>query len=69
MKIKGEPIPEDQLAQIWERFYRGEASRNRQTGGTGLGLSISRQILDLHGFRYEVNNREKGVCFSIIFER
>ncbi|WP_046226450.1 sensor histidine kinase [Paenibacillus dauci] len=66
---KGEPIPEDQLAQIWERFYRGEASRNRQTGGTGLGLSISRQILDLHGFRYEVHNREKGVCFSIIFER
>ncbi|WP_458122316.1 sensor histidine kinase [Paenibacillus sp. Z6-24] len=66
---KGDPIPEDQLSQIWERFYRGEASRSRQTGGTGLGLSISRQILDLHGFHYEVRNLKDGVCFSITFGR
>lgn len=62
---KGENIPEDQLEQIWERFYRAEASRSRLTGGTGLGLSITKQILDMHGCRYAVINTTDGVCFSV----
>lgn len=65
---KGENIPEDQLEQIWERFYRAEASRSRLTGGTGLGLSITKQILDMHGCRYAVINTTDGVCFSVTFE-
>lgn len=64
---KGERIPEDQLAHIWERFYRIEASRSRLTGGTGLGLSIAKQILDMHGCRYAVMNTSDGVCFSVTF--
>lgn len=63
----GEPIPEDQLKHIWERFYRIEASRSRLTGGTGLGLSIAKQILDMHGCRYTVSNTADGVRFNITF--
>jgi signal transduction histidine kinase len=65
---RGESIPEDQLEQIWERFYRAEASRSRLTGGTGLGLSIAKQILDMHSCRYAVMNTVDGVCFSVTFE-
>lgn len=64
---KGETIPDDQLEQIWDRFYRAELSRNRQTGGTGLGLSIVKRILDLHEFRYKVENTKDGVRFVVIF--
>ncbi|WP_178025435.1 cell wall metabolism sensor histidine kinase WalK [uncultured Paenibacillus sp.] len=66
---KGERIPEDQLPLIWDRFYRGEASRSRQTGGTGLGLSIAKQILDLHGCEYTVENLPDGVRFVVFFIR
>lgn len=64
---KGETIPEDQLEQIWDRFYRAELSRSRQTGGTGLGLSIVKRILDLHGFHYKAENTESGVRFVVVF--
>lgn len=56
-------IPQEQLEKIWERFYRGEASRQRSSGGTGLGLAISKKILELHGVPYGVINTEKGVLF------
>ncbi len=64
----GKPIAEEHLAHIWERFYRAEASRSRQTGGTGLGLPIASQILDIHGCSYSVQNLPDGVRFSIIFD-
>jgi signal transduction histidine kinase len=64
----GELIPEDQLEQIWERFYRSEPSRSRMTGGTGLGLSIAKRILDMHACLYTVKNTENGVSFTVTFE-
>ncbi|MBU7316941.1 sensor histidine kinase [Paenibacillus oleatilyticus] len=63
---EGENIPEDQLDDIWERFYRAERSRNRKTGGTGLGLAIVKHILELHESRYGVTNTEKGVSFYFL---
>jgi len=45
----GPGIPESELEQVFEPFYRGENSRNRDTGGTGLGLGIARNIARAHG--------------------
>jgi len=45
----GEGIREEDLPYIFDRFYRGEKSRNRALGGAGLGLAIARGILQAHG--------------------
>ena len=45
----GEGVPEEELAQIFDRFYRVDPSRSRATGGTGLGLTIARQMVEAHG--------------------
>jgi two-component system sensor histidine kinase BaeS len=46
-------VPAASIARLGERFFRVEASRNRQLGGAGLGLALSRQILAAHGGRLE----------------
>lgn len=56
-------IPPEQIEKLWDRFYRGEASRHRSTGGTGLGLAISKKILDLHEAPCGASNTTNGVLF------
>ncbi|MDT3497770.1 HAMP domain-containing histidine kinase [Bacillus toyonensis] len=60
---KGAHIAPEHLEKIWDRFYRGDTSRQRSKGGTGLGLAISKNILELHGVEYGVLNTEDGVLF------
>lgn len=45
----GEGIPEQLRDKVFERFYRADNSRNRETGGSGLGLSIVKTIVERHG--------------------
>ncbi|HHY38918.1 MAG TPA: cell wall metabolism sensor histidine kinase WalK [Clostridia bacterium] len=65
VKDKGPGIPAEDLAHIWERFYRVEKSRSREGGGTGLGLSIVKEIVEAHGGRvYVVSEVGKGSTFA-----
>ncbi len=59
----GTRIPEAEIDNIWDRFYRIENSRSRLFGGTGLGLNIVKNILELHESNYGVRNTEYGIEF------
>lgn len=48
IKDTGSGVPSKDLEKIFERFYRTDSSRNRETGGSGLGLAISKEIIRLH---------------------
>ncbi|MFM7013943.1 MAG: ATP-binding protein [Actinomycetota bacterium] len=56
----GEGVPKQLREKIFERFYRADNSRNRETGGTGLGLAIVLGIVDLHKGRIEVTETSGG---------
>lgn len=60
VRDNGAGIPAEDLPHIFERFFRVEKGRSRETGGTGLGLSIVKHILQLHGGRVWAENRETG---------
>ena len=53
----GEGIPEEILPHVFDRFYRGDRSRNRRTGGSGLGLAIAKGIIEAHGGEISVNSK------------
>ena len=59
-------IPKADLPHIFERFYRVDKARSRETGGTGLGLSIVKQVMLLHGGDITASSEEgKGSTFII----
>lgn len=61
-------IPPDDIPRIFERFYRVDKARSRQTGGTGLGLSIVRHTVERMGGSVTVDSRlGQGSVFTLIF--
>jgi len=56
----GEGIPKQLRDKVFERFYRADNSRNRDTGGTGLGLAIVKEIVSLHKGRIDVRETPGG---------
>lgn len=66
----GHGIPDAELSRVFERFYRVDKARSRESGGTGLGLSIVRHLVELHGGSVAVANRpEGGAQFTITLPR
>lgn len=62
----GVGIPDDAKEKVFERFYRVDKARSRDTGGTGLGLSITRGIINGHGGTIKVYSESgKGTTFSV----
>lgn len=59
----GSHVDEEQMPHIWQSFYRGDKSHNRESGRFGLGLSIVSAIMKMHGESCGVYNTENGVCF------
>lgn len=61
----GAGFKESEKELIFERFYRSDQSRNRETGGYGLGLSIAKSIVDLHGGTISCDGEEgKWISFT-----
>jgi signal transduction histidine kinase len=64
----GPGIPHEDLASIFDPFFRVDRSRSRKTGGYGLGLSICKRIVDAHGGHIvATNNPGRGACFTLTF--
>lgn len=59
----GQPIPEEDLDNVWQKFYKVDKARTREYGGSGIGLSIVKAVMDSHGGSCGVYNTEEGVCF------
>ena len=59
-------IPEDQIDSVFERFYRVDKARSRETGGTGLGLAITKEIVLMHQGSIRLTSTEgEGSCFQV----
>lgn len=64
----GEGIPEEELAFIFEPFYRVDRSRSRQTGGYGLGMSLCKKIMEAHNGSIEIESEmQKGTVIILRF--
>lgn len=59
----GNPIPEEDLKNIWVKFYKVDKARTREYGGNGIGLSIVKAIMDSYGKECGVQNVPGGVEF------
>lgn len=60
-----QPVEEDKLSHLFDRFYRSDQSRNSQTGGYGLGLSIARSIVLAHKGKIRAESRD-GMSLSVV---
>ena len=59
----GDPIPEESINRVWERFYKVDKARTREYGGNGIGLSIVQLAIDMLNGKYGVYNSSNGVTF------
>lgn len=65
----GNPVPKEDLPNLWTKFYKVDKARTRAYGGSGIGLSIVKAIMDSHQQQYGAENRENGVEFWFTLEK
>lgn len=61
----GDTILEDKLEQIFEQFYRLNATRSTSNGGAGLGLAIAKQIIELHNGTIMAKSENEITTFEV----
>ncbi|MDD2627378.1 MAG: histidine kinase dimerization/phospho-acceptor domain-containing protein [Clostridia bacterium] len=59
----GDTISQEKIKRLWDRFYKLDKSRSRQSGGSGIGLAFVKAVMTKHKNRFGVHNREEGVAF------
>lgn len=59
----GNPIPEEDISRIWDKFYKVDKAHTREYGGNGIGLSIVKAIMESFHQEYGVKNYDNGVEF------
>ncbi|WP_226037608.1 sensor histidine kinase [Aquibacillus saliphilus] len=70
VKDEGVGISEKDLPHLFERFYRGDKSRDRKTGGIGIGLSIAKALVEAHQGKIEVESQlSVGTTFEVLFPK
>ena len=68
MKDTGIGIPKEHQERVFERFYRVDKSRSKQTGGTGLGLAIVKHVVAIHNASLSLESEEgKGTEITVTF--
>lgn len=66
----GKGIPAKDIGNIFERFYRTDASRNSMQGGSGIGLSIVKKIIEDHGgYVWATSKEGEGTCMHFVFRK
>ena len=66
----GKGIPTKDLSNIFERFYRTDASRNSSKGGSGIGLSIVKKIIEDHGgYIWATSKEDEGTCLHFVIRK
>lgn len=68
-KNKGATIPKYKLERIFDKFYRGDESRQTNNGGTGLGLAITKEIIELHKGTICAKSNDEIIEFQIILKK
>jgi two-component system, OmpR family, sensor histidine kinase BaeS len=67
---EGTGIPEEDIQHVFERFYRGDKSRDRKTGGIGIGLSIVKALVDAHHGKIHIKSQlGHGTNVTILFPK
>ena len=65
----GDPIPDEALDRIWDKFYKVDKARSREVGGSGVGLSIVKAVMETLNKPFGVINYDNGVGFWFELER
>lgn len=60
-----ESLPQGDLNRLFDRFYRADSSRSRESGGYGIGLSVAKAVVKNHKGKINVKAQEKGILFTV----
>lgn len=61
VRNEGDPLEASEMSRLFERFYRPDSSRSKNTGGHGIGLSIAKAVVTAHKGRIYVKNEKNNV--------